>query len=128
MIVKDDLDVWQAVIKTVQPLSQEAKKKAVIPMPLKVYAAPTRFLQNILDLHGLTLQEAYESVRTFVSLHQTKGSRVILIITGKGIQGNGKIKKEIPFWFETPFFREKIKEFKWINNGGTLEIQLKKKK
>lgn len=124
---EDDLKAWLAVIKTVQPLLSAGKEPREFPSRLKVYAAPSRFLQNILDLHGLTVQEAYDTVRRFIVLHQKEGTKIISIITGKGIQGNGKIKKEILFWFETPFFREKISSFRWINGGGTIEIHLKKK-
>ena len=40
----------------------------------------------------------------------------------------GKIKKEMPFWLDTPVFKEKIASYEWINAGGTVRINLKKGK
>lgn len=119
---------WFELIKTVKPLSKAEKQQSDVPPRLRVYGAPMRLLQNTLDLHGLTVQEAYNTVRRFFCLHHQAQTKIISIITGKGIQGTGLIKKEILFWLETPFFKDKVHSFKWINEGGTLEIQLKRKK
>lgn len=125
---RTDFENWLSLIKTVSPLSKEDVRPANIPPHLRVHGSPSRFLQNMIDLHGLTIQDAYLAVRRFFILNQLAHTKTILIITGKGAQGKGKIKKEIVFWFETPFFKEKINSFKWINDGGTLEIQLTRKK
>lgn len=49
---------------------------------------------TILDLHGLTIQQAFNRVNDFLTIHHTIGSRLITIITGKG----GKIQDEFPHW------------------------------
>lgn len=60
-----------------------------------------KYQQNIdaqLDLHGLTLEEAKEKVRVFLSDSKKKGLKKVLIITGKGIhsEGEGVLKNAIP--------------------------------
>ena len=53
-------------------------------------------LHDVLDLHGLTLQQAFTAVQNFILQHQENGSKVITIITGK----KGRIKNELPIWCE----------------------------
>ena len=79
-------------------------------------------------MHGYTLEEAYNAVKSFIDLHYKKESKQIKIITGKGINQLGKIKSEIELWLETPVFSHKIRETKWINSGGVLQITLKRNK
>ena len=61
-----------------------------------------------LDLHGITVNEAYEKVRNFVfeSYHQKK--RCIIIVTGKGYQ-----KEDDDIFSSRGVLREKVPE--WLN-------------
>lgn len=129
-ITKEDLAAWDELIKSVTPLSkkEDLRVEAHPTRPLKIKPRPERIIQNIVDLHGLVLQEAYECVLKFVTLHFLLGTKTISIITGKGLFDEGKIKKEIPFWLDTPVFKEKIASYEWINAGGTVRINLKKSK
>ena len=54
-----------------------------------------------LDLHGLTLNEAYTSLNAFLVDSQRRNLRCVLIITGKGTRnpnGKGIIKSKFPEW------------------------------
>ena len=127
-ITKEDLAVWDEFIKSVIPLSQK-EDKMVVSVPqrrLRIKPRAERIIQNIIDLHGLVLQEAYDCVLKFITVHYFLGTKTISVITGKGLFEEGKIKKEIPLWFDTPVFKEKINSFEWINSGGTVRINLKK--
>jgi DNA-nicking Smr family endonuclease len=53
-------------------------------------------VQGKLDLHGLTLEEAYKKLKSFIEKHYRKGSRCVLIITGKG--SPGQLAREVPRW------------------------------
>jgi DNA-nicking Smr family endonuclease len=51
-------------------------------------------LKYSLDLHGLTIQQAFNATRQFLEEHNINGSRSAVIVTGKG----GKISDELPAW------------------------------
>ena len=53
-------------------------------------------LQFSLDLHGMTIQQAFNATRLFVEEHRINGSKSFVIISGK----SGKIADELPFWVE----------------------------
>ena len=82
-----------------------------------------------LDLHGLTVEEAYQTLCRFITVHIKEGSKKITVITGKGSpKKEGLIHHEIQNWLDTSFFLDKIREVRWLNGGGALEISLKRKK
>ena len=129
MFNETDVAEWERLIKTVKPLKKKDDLHYdAVPPCLTVYRAPDKMLKYELDLHGLTLEEAYHSVKRFLALHWQNESHQITIITGKGKKGTGKIKNEISFWLETPVFKEKIRETEWLNDGGVIRITLKRKK
>lgn len=66
------------------------KKNNPLPIP-KIYKTT---LKTVLDLHGMTLQQAFCAVNQFILNHSITGSKKITIITGK----SGPILKEFPSW------------------------------
>lgn len=56
-------------------------------------------LRTKLDLHGMTIQQAFNSVRMFVEEHWSEGSKYIVVVTGK----SGKIAEEFPDWCNNLF-------------------------
>ncbi len=130
-MTEEDLAYWSLFISSIKPLKQKKggeRVKPVLKERLKIKPRPEKQLSYILDLHGLTLQEAYTTVLKFINLHFALSSKSILIITGKGLKGEGKIKKEISFWFETDKFKEKISRYEIENEGGAIRLYLKKEK
>lgn len=54
-----------------------------------------------IDLHGLTLDDACRVVDDFLREHQLRGSRCVLVITGKGQNspaGRGVLREGVPEW------------------------------
>lgn len=125
-VTKEDLETWESFIQSVSPLKKEPHHSLEPIKRLRIKPRPVRIIQHIVDLHGLTLQEAYDCVLKFVTVHFLMGSKNISIITGKGLYSDGKIKNEIEYWFDTPVFKDKIRSYSWINAGGTVRIDLKK--
>ena len=126
----NELSLWEALKKTLKPLK---KNRAAEPVPfpkrLRVHAPPARELLSTLDLHGLTVQEAYRVFCRFITLHVRNKSRVITIITGKGTkEKEGLIHHEVLNWIENRTIRPHINQVRWLNGGGALEIRLKKQK
>lgn len=64
-----------------------------------------------LDLHGRTQDEAFELLRYFTSTSYSMGKRCMLVITGKGIQGQGVLREQLPRWLSSPSLREYILAF-----------------
>lgn len=86
-----DMDLWEKVKRTVTPLSEAVRaslRKTGLLSPC----------QRRLDLHGYTLQEAYEQTLSTLQLCAQNGERQLLVITGKGKCGNGALRRELPLW------------------------------
>ena len=72
-------------------------------------------IEGSIDLHGLSLREAKASLQLFVGESFQRNRRLLLIITGKGINTKpniyGKkqtIKSEINKWISEDFYRDKV--------------------
>lgn len=129
--MNEDEALWQEFAKTIRPLSGEKQAKnfkASLPPRLRVRRASAVELPYILDLHGFTLENAYTALKHFLNQHQNRQSKQVTVITGKGLLTPGAIKSEIELWLDTPVFQEIIKSYSWKNDGGALNIQLKKRK
>lgn len=77
-------------------------------------------LSSILDCHGLTVQESYEKIISFIDKHYDEKTRKITIITGK----SGQIKVEFPLWMS---LNKKVRCHTILNNGGSWYVYLNKK-
>ena len=73
-----------------------------------------------LDLHDLTLEEAYEEFRDFIFEAYTDNILKVEIITGK----SGLIRKEFPYWSENSH-QIKYHEVSW--HGGSFTVKIEKK-
>jgi DNA-nicking Smr family endonuclease len=62
-----------------------------------------------LDLHGMTQAQAHDALLRFLRRSREHGARVVLVITGKGgrgAQGEGVLKRQVPMWLRLPEFRD----------------------
>lgn len=130
MISDEDMTLWESIKRTLKPLFKNRSQEPIpFPKRLRVHAAPPRELLSVLDLHGMTIDLAYQTLRQFLTLHARAKSKMITIITGKGSKTKeGLIHHEILNWLDTPFFKSKIHSYEWLNGGGALKIRLKKTK
>ena len=55
-------------------------------------------IHSKIDLHGYKLNDAEKQFYNFVIKNHEKGNRNLLIITGKGQDGEGKIRKSLHTW------------------------------
>ena len=88
-----------------------------------------------LDLHGMTQAEAHDALFGFLRAKQAGGSKVVLVITGKGARGGdaggrGVLNRMVPLWLRLPEFRSLILGFESasISHGGegALYVSLRK--
>jgi DNA-nicking Smr family endonuclease len=55
-----------------------------------------------IDLHGLTRNEARSKLERFLVKAAAEQHRLVLVVTGKGIAGQGVIRKDLPQWLTSP--------------------------
>jgi DNA-nicking Smr family endonuclease len=58
-----------------------------------------------IDLHGLSQEKARAALESFLWRACDDGWRVVLVITGKGLSGNGVLKRRAPDWLAEPAIR-----------------------
>jgi len=86
-----------------------------------------------LDLHGMTRDKAHGALVTFIESHYARGSRCLLVITGKGRGENmGVLREALPSWLQTPALRPMILAFDMAKQkhggAGAYYILLKRKR
>lgn len=59
-----------------------------------------------IDLHGMTVAQAHPTLRQFLTGAQGRGLRCVLIITGKGRDGQGIIRQSLSGWLADPPLRD----------------------
>ena len=125
MLSKEDEQLWKEYTKGVVPLKKEGRIKSFFSSCLFFYKE-RKVLPNTLDLHQMTLQEAFDVFVRFLNAHVNRKTKKITVITGRGKDDNGRLKKEFPFWMERIDIKQKISSFN-MKNEGSFEIELRKK-
>ena len=64
-------------------------------------------IEGRVDLHGMSQDEAYFLLHSFLQRAHAGGMRYVLVITGKGSSsgGDGMLRRAVPAWLATPPFR-----------------------
>lgn len=123
------------------PLKASTPKSppAMAPIEKRLKQKIARGSQTIdarLDLHGHSQAEAHEALFRFLRRAQSRGGRLVLVITGKGGRelgrGEGVLKRNVPLWLNLPEFRELVIGFDTaaISHGGegALYVRVRKLK
>ena len=83
----------------------------------------------IIDLHGKTEIQANEAIKNFIKDCYFNNFKSIMIVTGKGPNGKGKLKLKTPLWPKSEDVSKYIVGFETMphNRGGegALFVQLK---
>jgi DNA-nicking Smr family endonuclease len=89
-------------------------------------------IEGRVDLHGMTQDEAYSLLFSFLHRAHAGGIRYVLVITGKGSSsgGDGVLRRAVPAWLSTPAFRPLVSSHDHAarNHGGAgaLYIRLRR--
>lgn len=85
-------------------------KPGVLQMDAKAYRKLTRGKlepEGKIDLHGMTVDRAHSELMNFILRSHTKGRRLVLVITGKGRNGDGfmpfqrgVLRRQVPHWLD----------------------------
>ena len=73
-----------------------------------------------LDLHGFTLEDAFDEFTDFIYEAYNDNLSNVEIVTGK----SGQIRKEFPFWSEN---NHQIRSIEASWHGGSFVVKLQKK-
>lgn len=91
-------------------------------------------VQDHMDLHGLTRNEAEERVRAFLLQSQKMGLRCVLIVHGRGLNSPSSypvLKERLPVWFSRGPVRKVVLAFAtarpYDGGGGAVYVLLQRR-
>tara|TARA_B100001063_G_C16684206_1_gene513460 strand:- start:173 stop:640 length:468 start_codon:yes stop_codon:yes gene_type:complete len=86
---------------------------------------------GVLDLHGYKLQDAKIILHRYIINAYEENVRNILIITGKGQNNTGVLKKEVPLWLNNEILTNLLVNYKIapkkFGGEGALLVRIKNK-
>ena len=84
-----------------------------------------------LDLHGHDQRTAKPVLERFLARAWDDGYRAVLVITGKGVQGDGVLKRRVPEWLGAPHLTHMVAGIsdaaRHHGGEGALYVALKRK-
>lgn len=84
-----------------------------------------------LDLHGLDQDRARAVLQAFLVRAQADGVRTVLVITGKGVQDDGVLRRRTPEWLAEPALRTVVagvsEAARHHGGEGALYVALKRR-
>lgn len=84
-----------------------------------------------LDLHGLSQDRARGTLEAFLGRAWADGWRAVLVITGKGVQGDGVLRRRAPEWLGAPHLAHIVAgvspAHRRHGGDGALYVALKRK-
>ena len=84
-----------------------------------------------IDLHGMTQDRARATLEAFLIRAWDEGFRAILVITGKGVQGDGILRRRAPDWLGAPHLHHIVaglsEAHRRHGGEGALYVALKRK-
>jgi len=95
-------------------------------------------IDDRIDLHGMTQQQAHAALARFLRRAHASGARVVLVVTGKGLASGshgesaerGVLRRQVPLWLALPEFRLLIVGFDEAHGShggqGALYVRLRR--
>jgi DNA-nicking Smr family endonuclease len=120
------------------PPAAKHSLKPVKPSPADVEAGLHRRLARgretvaaRIDLHGLGHDAARAALTRFIERSVAQDWRAVLVITGKGAQGNGLLRRRAPDWLAAPPIRQHVagvsEAHRRHGGEGALYVALKRR-
>jgi len=97
---------------------------------IKNIAKGRRQIDGCIDLHGMTQDRARSALLDFLQQSQGYDRRIVLVITGKGNDGRGILKRMVPQWLALPAFLPLVNGYREAHIGhggeGALYVRLRR--
>jgi DNA-nicking Smr family endonuclease len=144
-ISKDDKKIWTDYVSNLNHHTIKFKPNKYVKSnksPYKINIKETKSfskllnkgllkLDNIIDFHGYRLNDAKIVLKNFVIISYKSNYKNILVITGKGQNNSGALKKELPNWLCEKEISKYIISFvhapKNLGGQGAVIIRVKNK-
>ncbi len=88
-------------------------------------------IERCLDLHGHTLASGHATLLAFLSRARAAGCRHVLVVTGRGRDGIGALKRAVPQWLAEARFTRHVAAFAEAGprhgGGGALYVVLRRR-
>ena len=89
-------------------------------------------IEDSVDLHGLTQQQAHSRLDRFLADAQRAGLRCVLVVTGKGLMNGGVLRHMVPRWLNEGANRERVVAFLPAQpkhgGGGALYLLIRRRR
>jgi DNA-nicking Smr family endonuclease len=84
-----------------------------------------------IDLHGMDQDRAKAALEAFLLRAWEDGLRAVLVITGKGVRGDGILRRRTPEWLTSPALRDVVAGISEANRRhggeGAIYVALKRR-
>lgn len=120
------------------PAAPKAAPLAALGRALRQRIARGRApIDGAIDLHGMRQAEAHHALHSFILRHHAQGSRVVLVVTGKGSRIGeageaGVLRRAAPHWLASADWRTMIVGFEQAGRGhggdGALYVHLRRRR
>ena len=124
-------------LKTLNNQKQiEQQTQETVTFDLQLYKQFKNNSFQKIDLHGYTVDNAYQKVSSYLNINFKKKNLLHIVITGLGNKSqdeeffSGKIRKQFPKWLETKSFQRVVKSYSpcKIKHGGLGAFYVKLRK
>ena len=118
-----------------KPLARAAKPRPALdtiePNRRHRIAREREDIGGRLDLHGMTQERARTVLEGFLVGAWNDGWRAVLVITGKGVEGDGVLRRRAPEWLAASHLRDVVagisEAHRRHGGAGALYVALKRK-
>jgi DNA-nicking Smr family endonuclease len=118
------------------PKTSVPNPPALAPLDRRTLSRVNRGALSIdarIDLHGMTQAAAHVRLMDFIGGAQASGARLVLVITGKGKNGEGDrgiLRRLVPIWLASPELRPVVVGFdeagRAHGGAGALLVRLRR--
>jgi DNA-nicking Smr family endonuclease len=134
-----EVDLWRRAMAEAEPLGETPAATKPVPIPKALVRAPQVThaaaaldpqrpigidrrswlrlkrgqvtVEQTIDLHGLTQEQAHERLGRLLAEAQQSGLRCLLVVTGKGLAHGGVLRHMVPRWLNEGPNRERVLAF-----------------
>jgi DNA-nicking Smr family endonuclease len=155
-----EIDIWRRAMAEAEPLAETPPAAKPVPMPKALTRAPQAsnatialdpqrpigidrrswlrlkrgqvVIEQTIDLHGLTQEQAHARLSSFLAEAQQSGLRCLLVVTGKGLAHGGVLRHMVPRWLNEGANRGRVLAFAPAQpkhgGAGALYLLIRKKR